>query len=330
MNPHSARANQRGLGLIELMVALLLGLFVAGSAIAIFATNRQTYAATESLGRLQENGRLAYEMMARDLREAGGTPCDPRTKPVANVTTGGAWWQTWGAGVVGYHYGDTGLPADMKSGTDAVVLLESDDTPISVVSHDNSSHTFVLNAAPTAFKPLDLVVACDYRQSSIFQINAVVAGSSPPYKITYAKTGLNCSTDLSWYPFGDICTSTKPGIQYNNDAMVGRLRSVEWYVNTSNQLIQTQLGSDGTTSSATKQAIADGVTNMTLTYLVSGANDYVSSSSVGSNWSTVDAVRVALTLQGQDNGQGQARASTSSSAFTRTVSHVVSLRNHLQ
>ena len=65
----------RGFSLIELMIALMLGLLVVGSASAIFISNRQTYRATEGLGRVQENGRMAFELLSRDLREAGSSPC---------------------------------------------------------------------------------------------------------------------------------------------------------------------------------------------------------------------------------------------------------------
>ena len=62
-----------GFSLMELMVALVLGLIVAGAAIAIFSANRKTYAATESLGRTQEGVRTAFELMGRDLRAAGSS-----------------------------------------------------------------------------------------------------------------------------------------------------------------------------------------------------------------------------------------------------------------
>ena len=65
----SARNAVRGLTLVELMIAMMLGLLVVGSATAIFISNRQTYRATEGLGRVQENGRMAFELMARDLRD---------------------------------------------------------------------------------------------------------------------------------------------------------------------------------------------------------------------------------------------------------------------
>ena len=49
----TARNAVRGLTLVELMIAMMLGLLVVGSASAIFISNRQTYRATEGLGRVQ-------------------------------------------------------------------------------------------------------------------------------------------------------------------------------------------------------------------------------------------------------------------------------------
>ena len=63
---YRSAARQLGLSLVELMVALVLGLLVVGAAIGVFLSNRQTYTATESLGRVQENARVAFELMARD------------------------------------------------------------------------------------------------------------------------------------------------------------------------------------------------------------------------------------------------------------------------
>ena len=44
--------SMRGLSLIELMIAMLLGLLVVGGAIGIFVSNRRAYNATESLSRV--------------------------------------------------------------------------------------------------------------------------------------------------------------------------------------------------------------------------------------------------------------------------------------
>lgn len=325
--PRAGRTSQAGLGLIELMVAMLLGLLVAGSAVAIFSTNRQSYAATESLGRIQENARLAYELMARDLRAAGGTPCS-RTIPVANVTTGSQWWQSWGNGsVVGYEQGasaPSGAPSNMTTTGDALVALTAEDTPLSVVIHNNVAGTFKLNAKPTSFNAMDLAVVCDFRQASLFQIKAGGVDTTNNI-ISYSKSGMNCTRDLS---MPVKCSSTKSGVQYGNNAMVSRLRSVAWYIRDNGKgvssLYQSQLGTNGT---VVDQEIVEGVTSMQVTYLLSGGTGYVNAASVGggTNWANVVAVRVALTLQG---GEGQGRVSTTNGALTRTLVQTISLRNH--
>ncbi|MBF1165045.1 MAG: hypothetical protein HXL68_08385, partial [Dechloromonas agitata] len=64
-----------GFSLVELMIALALGLFLTGVAITIVINNRQTFRTAENQARMQENARAAFEMMARDLRGAGGNPC---------------------------------------------------------------------------------------------------------------------------------------------------------------------------------------------------------------------------------------------------------------
>src|SRR3546814_14216761 len=96
---HACRAHAAGFSLVELMVAMVLGLLVSGSAIGIFISNRQANRATDSLSRIQENARTAFELMARDVREAGGNPCG-RNLLVTSVIngSGGNWWVSLGVG----------------------------------------------------------------------------------------------------------------------------------------------------------------------------------------------------------------------------------------
>jgi type IV pilus assembly protein PilW len=65
----------RGLSLVELMVAIALGLVLAAGAISIFVSNKRNYEVTEDLSRLQENARFAIEAMLDDLRMAGHVGC---------------------------------------------------------------------------------------------------------------------------------------------------------------------------------------------------------------------------------------------------------------
>jgi type IV pilus assembly protein PilW len=66
---------QRGVTLVELMVALVLGLLVAGGITVIFMSTSASNQAQTQLARLQEQGRYAVTRIAADLKMAGAQYC---------------------------------------------------------------------------------------------------------------------------------------------------------------------------------------------------------------------------------------------------------------
>lgn len=60
-----------GFSLVELMVALTLGLLLTGGLIQLFSSTKVTFNANETLARVQENGRFAMERLKRELRPVG-------------------------------------------------------------------------------------------------------------------------------------------------------------------------------------------------------------------------------------------------------------------
>lgn len=62
---------QRGLTLIELMIALLLGLILTGGAMQVFLSSKESYRLMESNSQLAQNGRLALEFMTNAITMAG-------------------------------------------------------------------------------------------------------------------------------------------------------------------------------------------------------------------------------------------------------------------
>lgn len=62
---------QAGLSLIELMISIVLGFILMAAAISSMLSTKQTYEVNDDLSRAQENGRLALDLMVRDLRMAG-------------------------------------------------------------------------------------------------------------------------------------------------------------------------------------------------------------------------------------------------------------------
>lgn len=63
--------HQRGLTLIELMVAALLAIFLVGGILLLHLSGRATFIDAEQLSRIQENVRFASDYMIRDIRNAG-------------------------------------------------------------------------------------------------------------------------------------------------------------------------------------------------------------------------------------------------------------------
>lgn len=314
-----------GFSLIELMIALLLGTLVIGAAFGIFLANRQTYRTTDSLGRIQENVRTAFELMSRDVREAAGNACS-KSAPVANVINSptSRWWtqlSSWGNGLQGY--GATTAFADSAfgtgsgqrtSGTEAIELLSTDTNVSTIESHDAGAATMLLNTANHGFSAGDLALVCNPRQATLFQVSSVsgqtighAAGGNPG----------NCSASL-----GMPACSSGVAFQYSPpSSVVARFNASRWFIannpNGRPSLYQSRLTSAG----PQVQEVAEGVSGLSFLYLVDGASSYVGAGSVGADWSKVTAVRATLTFVGEP------RTGTDGAAISRSMTQVISIRN---
>jgi len=82
-------SRQRGVSLVEIMVALVLSVILLGGVISVYLGSKQTYRVQDGQSRLQENARYALETLAHDIRLAGYMGCQSSgsIKPVviANV-----------------------------------------------------------------------------------------------------------------------------------------------------------------------------------------------------------------------------------------------------
>lgn len=77
---------QQGVTLIELMVALVLGLIVAGGIVTLFLSTSSSNRAQNQMARLQEEGRFAINRISADLKMAGAQYCSS-TGGIASVAS---------------------------------------------------------------------------------------------------------------------------------------------------------------------------------------------------------------------------------------------------
>ncbi|MBS7690767.1 hypothetical protein I0D68_13425 [Pseudomonas lalucatii] len=59
------------MSLIELMVAMVIGLLISGAVLQVFLSNRNTFLMQNASGHIQENGRFALQYLAAEIRPAG-------------------------------------------------------------------------------------------------------------------------------------------------------------------------------------------------------------------------------------------------------------------
>jgi type IV pilus assembly protein PilW len=76
----------RGFSLIEMMIAMVLGLIVIGAAGQYYLANKISFNSQMQNGYLQESGRFALEFMARDARMGGFSGCGSRSYGRTPVT----------------------------------------------------------------------------------------------------------------------------------------------------------------------------------------------------------------------------------------------------
>ncbi|MDI9239896.1 prepilin-type N-terminal cleavage/methylation domain-containing protein [Lysobacter sp. LF1] len=314
---------QRGFSLIELMVSLLIGLIVIGGAASLFISNRQTSRTAESLSRMQETARIAFEMMSRDIREAAGNPC-AKMAPVANVinnsTQAANWWANWGAGILGY---DNAVPfpgaafgsavTARVSGTDAIEVKSGAASPgFTVVAHTTGTASIQLNTATHGLVPGDAVMICDYAQVAIGQINDADSASDTVILTHGGGEPGNCSMGLG-FPT-DCGDAIGNAYQYRPNSVLTKLSSVRWYIGNNGRGGRSLYR--GTRSA--NEEIAENVSDLQLTYLV--GDNHVASTAVTS-WADVAAVEVAVTVVSSD------RVAVGNQTLNRTLTHIVAIRN---
>ena len=69
-NYHLDRNKQRGVTLVELMIAMAISLIVLLGVISVYITSKRSYVVQEEFARMQENANFAFQYLTQDIRQA--------------------------------------------------------------------------------------------------------------------------------------------------------------------------------------------------------------------------------------------------------------------
>lgn len=238
---------QRGYSLIELMIAMVIGLIVLNGAITVVIDGQQRAREDREINQLQDTARFALHVLTQDLFQAGYWGCVTRdAADVANsvrTTAGGFIDMT---PITGYEGGDSTIhfPVDMQAraikGSDAFIVRHAaSDNALTVEKHKPESATIFLWQKHNFSVGDTLVIAeANCRQIGIFQMSG--PNNDGSYQIVHnqnqgqGNASDNCTTHLySNFTCDNKCPNEPHSIcarDYSNGAKIMKFVANAYYV----------------------------------------------------------------------------------------------------
>ncbi len=320
------RRRQQGVTLIELMVALLLGLLLTAGMIQVFIGNRATYEFNDSLSRIQENARFTLDHIAYNTRMAGYSGCLSDVAIHNNLDAPDDFRDDIENGLEGFDANGTAdgqafastadplpstnlgawtptLPAELNGlvlpGSDVLLVRSVGGAPHPLVSpFSDSSQLFV--DEPHDFILGEILVVTDCQKASIFQLTNV---SSTGFGVNLVH-----SNDGKYTP-GNSSPTWGPEQEYGLGAEVARLQTFAFFVGRSANGVPTlfqlrlQLHS-ATASGFAPEELAEGIDTMQVRYGIDddsdGAIDRMVSANAVADWKRVLSAEISLLGRARD------------------------------
>jgi len=333
---------QAGFSIIELMIALVLGLVLIGGALQVFISSKRAYNLNEELAWVQDNARFAVGFLAEDIRMAGYYGCASRAGSVANVLndSDSSWVTDFGKGIFGYDGDDAGFVASTGfplvntatlSGlpnSDAFAVHRSDfDNSFQVTGHNTKSAVIDIEGNHPYPNGTVLIVS-DCHHSAVFQTTGNQSNKANHNTGNAASPG-NCTKGLG-VPV--TCSTLGVGYAYKDDAFLMRAIGHAYYIDEASNgvpsLYKKSLDTGGITTTA--EEMVQGVENMQLQYGVDSNGDsipdrYLDASDVGTDqWdNNVTSVRITMLLRSQTELASEPQTITyMGTAYTPTDKYV--------
>ncbi len=304
----------RGLTLVELMVALALGSFLLLGVVNVFVSSRGSAQVETALARVQENGRIALDLLSDDFRNAQYTGCNSvggsltvmaknevfeGIRAYERRDTGGtpSWSPTLPTGSTSNYTTAAGFPASgangyPREGSDMINLHMA----VSLPTELSSNLTPASTAAAITDNP-----GCDLEQGDLVVLSSCVTAHM--FRVTNAQTCSIASapnaTTLEFAGSGNDITSIVPG--YNTESELMQFEDVSWYVaDTGRDRNGFDVYALYRLANGTAEEMVEGVEHMQLLFgqRVTGNNmRYVPARDSGLDFDEVIAVRIALLVQ---------------------------------
>ncbi|SDX36939.1 PilW family protein [Marinobacter mobilis] len=337
---------QSGLSLVELMIALVLGLILSAGVITIFISAKQDYQLQDAVSQIQENARFSLEFLARDIRMAGYSGCSNDMPTANSIENAPANVGDYDSGINGYD-GDNGtLPSTFTNalaGTDAVVIHTANVASDLQVQNHNPNAAQIDVTTDHSFKPgaIMMIVDANCSNRGIFVMSGPTNNNDNADNVVHntgqtfsygSVTGVtNCTKALK----GEFDCDNMAGASntaYSDGSSVFGITSVGYYIRdpaldatiSSPTLYRVDFSSDYIVGAAdSMQPLVEGVSDMDVLYCVKNGAEvqYKTADAVeaAGEWSQVVAVRLEVEAESITQVDG--------APLTRTFVRTIQLRN---
>ncbi len=281
---------QKGLSLVELMVAMVLGLLLIAGVLQVFLSSKLTYNTTSALSRVQEGGRYASDFLSFDIRNAAYKgEC---LSPINNLSGLTDERFTLDIGLEGWDNTESTLPswfvaADRLAGTDMILLKHAVNASGAAVASGSvtaANATIIALPQPSAIATGTMLVASDPIGCDLFRNQSGDKDSA----VSRAATG-NFSHDYA----DDLqLLSYQSAIYYIKAGAAGEVPSLY------------RIRYNNGTAGLEPEQLVEGVQDMQIQYAVGDANlaitgNYLDADKI-TDWTKVVSARFSLLVVSRD------------------------------
>ncbi|MEE2762079.1 MAG: PilW family protein [Pseudomonadota bacterium] len=308
------KSSQQGLSLVELLIALALSSTLILGIFTVYMDSNQSSRLGTSLARIQESGRIATDIMARDMRMVGFQGCADPDDVTLNViadnpptsdffaSTLRGWEVDDGAWADGTEFDGTPIESRALIGSDVLAVQRGESVEVEITGNMTATNANiqVTGSDIDLFSQNDIVLISDCEAADLFRI------SSNPSSGTWAHAqNVNSSNRLSQ--------------EYTEAARIMRFSATVYFVadtgrndTQGNDIRALYRGTNNLLNTATPSfqvdEIVEGVESLQIEYgelLPTGNMRYATADNVG-NMANVVAIRVGMLISDTDQVRNNA------------------------
>jgi type IV pilus assembly protein PilW len=301
-----------GFSLVELMIAITIGLILLGGIGYVYLGSRQTFRTQDDFSRIQENVRYALDQVGVDVRMAGYSGCvnlssidpaNPTLIPI-NVIANGAPAVGLDQAMRGYDSSTWTapgtVPANWVAGTGVFHITRAAAQGVNLTGNMTADNANIaISGNPAGIVAEQALLISDCVSADLFRAtNTPSAGN-----LTIAHAISNCS---NLTPTAPCNTDNKLSKAYGADAEVFAILSTTYFIGTNaannpalyrREIVGTQV-SDA-------EEMVDNVENIVMRFGIDTDNDFVVNSYVVAggvtDWRQVMTARLSLVFRGNTN-----------------------------